>query len=157
MSKLKEYNGIQGKVKCFDEELLKKFDFPARNKIKQIMGSFVADNPEEHGQDLLITSNNCKYKYLELQVCAQWVNEKYPYDKLFIYARKIKYNSDTLFMTLSRNLKWGYLFDTYKIKKEKVNPRRFKKYSREFVYDIPWCHTVPVSIDNLDELTFELL
>lgn len=157
MSKLKEYYGVQGKVKCFDDNLLQKFDVPARDKVKEVLGEFVADNPDQFGQDLLFTSNKCKYKYLELQVCAQWVNEKYPYDKLYIYARKIKYDKDTLFMTLSRNLKWGYLFDTQKIKKEENTPRRFKKYSREFVYDIPWHHSVPITMDTLDEFTFELI
>jgi hypothetical protein len=157
MSKYKVYPGVKGKVQCFSEELLKKFDEPARKKVKEVLGSFVIDNPNPYGQDLIIKSDKCKYKYLELQVCNQWVNEPYPYDKVYIYARKIRYNSNTLFLTLSRDLKWGYLFDTIELKKNNVQPRRFKKYSREFVYDIPWHRLTKVYMNTIDVLTFELL
>ena len=157
MSAYKTYYNVEGKVKKFDSIMLDKFDVPARNKVKEILGSFVEDNENILAQDLIIKSNKCKYKYLELQVCTHWVNEKFPYNKIYIYARKIRYGDDTLFMTLSRDLKWGFLFDTTIIKKEEHKPRRFKKYSREFVYDIPWHCVVPINMETLDVLTFELL
>lgn len=157
MSKLKDYYGIEGKTKAFDEYLLNKYDAPAKEKVKCALGNFVIDNPDIYSQDLIITSDKCRYKYLELQVCTQWIGDKYPHDKVFIYARKIKYGADTLFLTLNRHMTKGFLFDTTKIKKENIKPRRLKKYSREYVYDIPWNQIIPIYLDNIDILTFELL
>ena len=157
MGKYKIYPGVKGKVQQFNEELLKKFDEPARKKVKEVLGDFVIDNPDPYAQDMIIKSDNCKYKYLELQVCNQWITEPYPYARVYIYARKIKYDNDTLFLTLSKNMQWGYLFDTSEIKKYDIQPRRFKKYSREFVYDIPWHRVTKVYMKTLDTLTFELL
>lgn len=147
-------SNVVGLVRKFDEKLFNRYDIPARDKIKSVL-SFVTDNPNPLKQDLVINLNTCKYRYLELQVCSTWVNEKYPHKNVFIYSRKINYPSDTLFLTLNKNLKYGFLFDTVNVNRNK--PKRLKKYSREFVYNIPWADIVQVSIDNLDQLTFELL
>jgi hypothetical protein len=73
---------------------------------------------------------------------------------LWVWARKSVYGSDTLFITLSKNLKYGFLFDADSFKNSKK--RRFKKYSREFVYDIPWNKTMKVYCSTLDQSTIEL-
>lgn len=150
---LKDYFGIQGKTKAFEERLLEKYDEPAREKVKNALGDIVADNPDVYAQDLIITSNRCNYRFLELQVCAQWINDNFPYPNVYIYARKIKYDSDTLFLTLNRDMTMGYLFDTRLLKKENRKPRRFKKYSREFVYDIPWHQVLKIHLSNVDQET----
>lgn len=143
-----------GKHKHFDEKLFDKFDKPAREKIKTIFPEYVEDNPDPYGQDLILKIPECKYNFLELQICASWEKEKYPFEKLFVYARKNKYDNDTLFLTMNRFLTRGYLFDAESFKNTK--PRRLKKYSREYVYDIPWCKACYVDIDVLDKETFQL-
>ena len=155
MGNLKKLPNVIGKVTKFNHKLYEKYDIPARDKIKSILGNYVYEHPNELSQDMIINSDNCKYRYLELQVCATWINKDYPYSTVFLYARKLKYNSDTLFLTLNKKLKYGYLFDTTGV--DRTKPRRLKKYSREFVYDIPWEDVVYVSIDDMDTLCFELL
>ena len=157
MSKYTKYKDVEGSVKRFDKDLLDKYDAPARDKLKEVLGEILIDNPNVYGADFLINQKTCKckYKYLEVQVCSQWVGEAYPYNNLYIYARKITYGDDTLFITLDRELTEGYLFDLSAIRENK--PRRFKKYSREFVYDIPWHRAVHIYLDNVDIMTFEML
>jgi len=138
-----------GKKNPFNEGLFDKYDIPAREKIKNILKEFVIDNPDIYAQDLIITDPTCKYKYLELQVCATWVGDKYPFDKIFVYERKRRYNNDTLFLTLSKHFDKGYIFDADSFKD--APPRRIKKYSREFVYDVPWNKVMHVYVDNLEK------
>jgi hypothetical protein len=142
-----------GKHKKFDQKLYVKYDIPARKKIKDRLGSFVEDNPNKFEQDFIINSEKCKYKFLEIQVCSNWVNEKYPYKNIYIYETKARFDDSTLFLTLNRFLTRGYIFDAESFKNSK--PHRLKKYSRYFVYDIPWNKVIYVNIDNMDKETFE--
>ena len=152
MSKFIPNNKLQGKHKAFDQHLFEKYDIPARDAIKKVLGNFVIDNPDQYKQDLIICDETYKYKYIELQVCSNWIGETYPYDKVYVYERKGFYGEDTLFITLNKTLSKGYVFDCASFKNSK--PRRFKKFSREFVYDIPWNKIMPITIKNL---TIELL
>jgi|688.fasta_scaffold187561_3 hypothetical protein len=138
---------LQGKHSAFNQHLFEKYDIPARDKIKKILGDFVSDNPDIYKQDLLITDNDCRYKYIELQVCSGWIGDTYPYDKVYIYERKCHYGDDTLFLTLNHDMSRGYIFSGKNIKD--LQPRRIKKYAREFVYDIPWHRIMPVIIEDL--------
>ena len=147
------YN-LQGKHKAFDQRLYDKYDVPARDKIKATLCDFVIDNPDIYKQDLIITDVNCKYKYIELQVCSSWIGDKYPHDKVFIYERKSVYGEDTLFLTLNYDLSKGYIFSAKCLKD--IKPRRIKKYGREFVYDIPWNKIMPVLIDELTAETIKM-
>lgn len=126
---------MQGKHKKFDKKLFSKYDIPARETIKKCLGDFVCDNPDQFGADLLINSENCKYKYLELQVCSNWFTDNFPYVKPFVYARKAIYDKQTLFIITDKNFVRGLLFDRKSLDKE---PKRLKKYSREFIYEVPW-------------------
>ena len=126
-----------------------KYDVPARDKIKSVLGDNVYDNPDIYGPDLIFKDDMIKYKYLELQVCAGWTEDRYPYNKLWIYERKGRYDTDTLLMTLNKDLTMCYIFDLGKVDFEK-DIRRLKKYSREFVYDIQWNQTLKIIIDNLN-------
>lgn len=153
MNKIYKSN-LQGKHKKFDKILYEKYDLPAREKIKQILGPFIHDNPNLYEQDFIINSEKCKYKYLEIQVCTNWVNEKYPYKNLYIYETKARFDDNTLFLTFNKFLTRGYIFDAISFKDSK--PHRIKKYSRYFVYYIPWNKVLQVYIDNLDKETFEM-
>lgn len=141
-------NSLLGKHHKFDEKLFEKYDIPARNKLKEILKEFVMDNPDPYKQDLIISCNDCKYKFIEIQVCTSWVGERFPFPNVYIFERKKFYDNDTLFLTLNKNLTKGLIFNTMSIKNSK--PRRLKKYSREYVYDIPWHRILPFSLDNLD-------
>lgn len=136
-----------GKHSCFDHTLFEKYDIPARDVIKKALGEFVRDNQNIKRQDLVITDETYKYKYIELQVCAYWVTDKFPFENVYIYERKGCYGSDTLFITMDKHLTRGYVFDADSIKD--VKPRRIKKYAREFVYDIPWNRIMPFFIEDL--------
>ncbi len=151
-------DAIPGMRHRFDQKMYDKYDIPAREKVKKALGDFVKDHPDPYKQDLIITSKTCKYKYLELQVCSNWITKiddiydtSYPYKNVWIYARKSLYGNDTLFLTLNKEMTKGYLFDAQSIKD--VKPRRLKKYSREFVYDIPWHRIMKVSIDDFNKET----
>jgi len=142
-----------GRKNKFSQKLFDKYDIPARKKLIGKLEGLLEENQDQYGADLLIKSEDCKYRYLEVQVCATWIND-YPFDKMFIYERKGRYKNDTLFITLDKNMTKGYIFDTEGI--EKVEPRRLKKYSREFVYDIPWSRCMFVTLEYLDKETIEL-
>lgn len=138
----------------FNQKMHDKYDIPARKRLKEVLGDFITEHPDKYKQDFIINSEKCKYKYLEVQVCSKWINWKYNMDTVWVYARKKVYDSDTLFITLNKSLDYGFIFDADCFKD--VKPRRLKKYSREFVYDIPWKDIVKVSIDLLDKETIEL-
>ena len=78
---------------------------------------------------MILNIPECKYKYLELQVCTKWVTDKYPYNKPFVYARKNLFSDDTLFLIFDKYMTTGLLFDK---KSLLPKPRRLKKYSRSF-------------------------
>src|SRR5438132_1694419 len=98
---------VPGKIKKFSHKLYEKYDIPARRIIKERLGEQVADNPNIYDQDMILNMPNCKYKYLELQVCTKWTGDKYPYDKPFVYARKKLFSDDTLFLILNRHMTSG--------------------------------------------------
>lgn len=147
MSKYVYDSTLIGKHSKFDQEMCDKYDKPARDKLKEILKNFVMDNPNIYRQDLIINDESCKYKYLEIQVCTNWISDKFPYPNVYIYERKNKYDTGTLFITLNKFLNRCYIFDYESIKN--VKPVRMKKYSREFIYNIPWHRVMYFEIDNL--------
>ena len=140
---------LKGKHSAFNEELFKKYDIPARDRIKRALGDFVIDNPDIYKQDLIVTDETFKYKYIELQVCTGWIGNTFPFSKVYIYERKSCYDNDTLFITLNHDLSNCYVFDAASFKG--TEPRRIKKYAREYVYDIPWNRIMPVPTNLLTE------
>jgi len=137
-----------GKHKAFDPALLEKYDSPVREKIKTILGDFVQDNPDIYEQDLIINHSECRYKFLELQVCSSWIEDKFPRDFPYIYERKKRYGEDTLFMTFNNSLSKCLMFDIRILKNNQ--PVRIKKYDRRFIYEIPWFRVLRVNLDCLD-------
>lgn len=142
-----------GKKNKFSQNLFDKYDIPARKKLLDQLGNILSENPDQYGPDLIINSNDCKYKYLEVQVCATWI-DNYPFEKVFVYERKGRYKTDTMFITLDKHFTKGFIFDTKNI--EKIKPRRLKKYSREYVYDIPWPRCMSVDVKFLDKETLDM-
>jgi len=140
-------SSLKGKHSKFNQELYEKYDLPAREKIKKALGTFVIDNPDPLAQDLVITDPKCKYRFIELQVATSWVGEKFPFPYVYIYERKKKYGADTLFITLDRHMTRGFIFDGVSYKDSE--PKRLKKYSREYIYSVQWNRIMPVIIDIL--------
>lgn len=147
MSKYIYDSSLKGRHSKFNKELYEKYDLPARQKIKQALGDHIIDNPDPYKQDLVITKEDFKYKYIELQVCVGWVGEKFPFDNVYIYERKGIYGEDTLFITLDRQMTRGYIFDGASY--TDTEPKRLKKYSREYIYPIKWNRIMPIIIDTL--------
>ena len=134
-----------GRKSEFNDYLYKKYDIPARDTIKRILGEYICDNPDKYGEDMILLIDGCKYKYLELQVCADWTGDKFPHSSLYIYERKIKFADNTLFLVFNKAMTKGYLFSRKSITGE---PKRIKKYSGEFIYEIPWNRAMLVYMDN---------
>ena len=150
--KISRFKGY-GLIKKFDINLYNKYDLPARDLLKTKLGDNISDNLDTvYGEDMVITNNKCKYKFIELQVCTGWINEKYPFKYPFIYERKIKFADTTLFIILNKYMTRGLIFDKKKLVSTK--PRRLKKYSRYFVYEIPWNRIINFEFDSFD---FDLL
>ena len=133
-------------TKKFDQKMHDKYDIPARNKLKEILGDIVSENPNIYGEDMILNIQGCKYKYIELQVCATWMGEKFPHKLPYIYERKIKFSKETLFLIFNKSLTEGLLFSRDSITGE---PRRIKKYSREFIYEIRWNNIMRVYLETL--------
>ena len=150
------YDPVQltGKHKKFDKELFDKYDTPARQIIKEKLKDFVCDNPNIYEQDLVITKPDCKYKYIEIQVCTSWLVNKMTYDSIYIFERKIRFSQDTLFIVLNSSLTKACIFDRESL--NDIEPRRIKKYSRYFVYDVPWNRIMQFCIDLLEPETIML-
>lgn len=142
-----------GKVKKFSKKLYNKYDVPAREIIQKILGDNVEDNPDIYNEDMILKIPNCKYKYLELQVCVQWIEEKYPYPKPYVYARKAKFSNETLFLILNKNMTDGLIFSRSSLIEQ---PKRLKKFSRYFVYEAPWNRVMPICLEVLDCEVFGL-
>lgn len=125
-----------GKRSKFSQKHFDRYDIPARRVVREIFGEYIKDNPDQYGPDMIIVHPKCKYQFLEIQVCAAWKDDKYPFSTVFLYSRKMRYGPDTLFLTLNDNLSRGFLFSNKGVNRDK--PRRLKKWSRIFVYDVPW-------------------
>lgn len=158
MSKKKYWDfspNLKGKHSIFNQKMCDKYDLTARKILKEKLGDFVTDNPDLVQQDMIINSDKCKYDYLEIQVCTNWISNTFPYKYPYIYERKYRYrkNNNTLFIVLDKYFKECIIFDIEKLVSE--NPRRVKKYSREFVYDIPWYRCVKMLTEHITKRSFE--
>ena len=140
-------SSIAGKYKKFDQQLHDKYDIPARNKLKDVLGDIVLDNENIYEQDLKIDLDLCKYKYLEVQVCAEWI-EEFPRKKPYVFVRKARYGLDTIFITMSRDLERCILFTRNSFKNEK--PVRYKKYSKFYIYEIPDNQYLKMKVNDID-------
>lgn len=154
MSKYIYNPNLKGKHRAFNQTMFDKYDVPARKLVKELLGDFVQDNPDEYKQDLIITDKECKYRYLEIQVCINWIEDKFPYNFSYLHERKKCYGTDTLFMTLSRDMSQCHLFDTKGL--DKMNLHRIKPYSREYIYDIPWYRVLVVQKEEINPETIKL-
>ena len=143
----KKFIKLKGKIKKFDEKLYNKYDIPARDIIKNKLGNCVKDNPDIYAEDLILEDESCPYKYIELQVCAKWNSENYPYEYPFVYERKGHFSDDTLFILFNKNMNRGLIFDKKSLNKE---PKRIKKYSRTFIYDVPWKNVMSFYVEYFD-------
>lgn len=126
-------SNIAGKYKKFDQELCDKYDKPARELVKQKLGEFVEDNPNIYEQDMIL--HHKKYKFLELQVCGSWINKQYSEKTIKIFIRKARYGLDTAFITFSKDLDWGYIYDRASF--QNCKPKRVAKYSKIYVFELP--------------------
>lgn len=139
-------NPLKGKIKKFDQKLYDLYDVPSREILKEKLGSCVSDNPDIYAEDMILNLENCKYKFIELQVCATWLN-LYPHQQLYVYERKAKFSENTLFILFDKHFKKGYLFDRSSLIDK---PERIKKYSKTFIYYIKWYKTLFFKIEDLN-------
>jgi hypothetical protein len=134
-----------GKIKKFDENLYNKYDIPARELLKKKLGDKIKDNPDIYAEDMIIEDEECKYKFLEIQACAEWIGEKYPHEKPFVFERKGHFNNKTLFILFDKHLTKALLFAKTSLEE---TPVRTKKYSRYFKYEVQWNKVVTVHMEK---------
>jgi hypothetical protein len=134
-----------GKIKKFDEKLYNKYDIPAREILKNKLGDKIKDNPDIYAEDMIIDDIDCKYKFLEIQACADWIGEKYPHNKPFVFERKGHFDDKTLFILFDKHLTKALLFAKTSLE---TIPVRTKKYSRYYKYEVPWNKVVTVHMEN---------
>ena len=94
---------------------------------------------------MIIEDNECKYKFLEIQACAEWIGDKYPHEKPFVFERKGHFSDKTLFILFDRHMTKGYMFAKTSLM---CTPVRTKKYSRFFKYEVPWHKVTTVYMEN---------
>jgi hypothetical protein len=145
---------IKGIYKKFDQALCDKYDLPAREKVKEKMGDHATDNPDLYEQDLLITGDK-RFKFMEIQVCGTWETTNFPKENIQIFVRKARYGIDTVFLTLSKDLKRGYLFSRESF--QHIKPTRVVKYSKMFVFEIPLASALFIYTDYLNINTLKLV
>ena len=149
--KYRTIEGVKGKVTVFNQEMHDKFDIPARKVLKERLGEYVEDNEDIYGVDMFLKCDDMpeiKYKNIELQVNGKW-DEKYPDAFPFIYARKMRYGDDTLFITFNKNFTKILMFDRKSVFPES---KRYVKYGREFVNYVKWSNSI---ILDTDQFTIE--
>lgn len=130
----------------FTKDLLDKYDAPAREIVKTLLGDAIRDNKNIYAEDMVFTIDQFPYKYLELQVFAKWNCDIFPYNYPFVYARKMKFAKNTLFATFNKSLTQVILFSRDDISN---TPSKLKKYDRESVHYVAWNNTMKVSTCNL--------
>lgn len=144
-AKLTQYNGVSGKTKKFDEKLHSKYDIEARKTILHILKDDVKDNENIYGEDMIFTTKRVPFKYLELQVESSW-DDTFPYLYPFVYARKMKFADDTLFMIFNRHYTEIIMFSKKVLDK---TPARLKKYDREQVHFVSWGRVMKILTPEL--------
>lgn len=145
-SKYRTISGVQGKVPLFSQKMFNKYDVKAREVVTETIGDIVKDNPNVYEEDMIFTTKEVPYKYLELQVCADWKYKDFPYVSPYVYARKMRYSKSTLFMTFNSSFDECIIFDRSSICEK---PTRMYKYSREFIHLVPWYKALRVPIKYL--------
>ena len=136
---------MRGRIKKFDRVLYDKYDIPARNILKEKLKDNIIDNPDQYAEDMIIVDKNCRFRFLEIQACADWIGEKYPHNKPFVFERKGHFDDKTLFILFDKHLTKALLFA--KTSLEKI-PVRTKKYSRFYKYEVPWNKVITVHMEN---------
>jgi hypothetical protein len=149
----KKFVKLKGKIKKFDQELYDKYDQPARAIMKEKFGDLIKDNPEIYDEDMILDIPGSKYKYVELQVCAEWITDIYPHKTPFVFERKGHFSDKTLYIIFNKYMTKGLLFAKTSLEKK---PRRYRKYSKIFVYDVPWRHVVTFDLESLNMDLLEL-
>ena len=133
----------KGHHKEFSSKLFARWDPLSRARLRAVFGrNTIQDNEDKYGADFKILDTDCKYRYLEVQVVSAWRDgEKYPYEKVSVFARKGRYESDqVLFISLNRSLTAAYLFELRD--EDRSNPVPVFPGSKEFMFVIPKerCH-----------------
>lgn len=153
-AKLINLNGVSGKVKKFDQNLHSKYDIEARNVLKNIFGENIKDNDDIYGEDMIFTIKNnphptnkqFPYKYLEVQVFSKWTDDEFPYNYPFVYARKMRFSNETLFVTFNKYFTEVLIFSKNSVDKM---PSKLKKYDRESVHLVKWYKTMRLKTNQL--------
>jgi hypothetical protein len=151
--KMRTIAGVPGKVAKFSQKMHDKYDIEGRNMVKKCLKDDVIDNPDIYGVDMILTKPDLPYKFIEVQVYANWQTDTFPYFKPYIYARKLKYGNDTLFVAYNRYFTKVLIFGRRKIIDK---PERLKKYDREFVYYVNWNNVMELNADDLSIENIEL-
>ena len=139
-------SGVTGLVPAFNKKLLDKYDVEARQMLKNVLGDSIVDNENKYGEDMVFTIKPFPFKFLEVQVYSKWDGKDFPYKLPFIYARKMKFSKETLFVTFNKYLSEMIIFGRECVLDK---PSKLKKYDRENVHYVPWGKAMRITTDKL--------
>lgn len=145
-TKLYKNPNVAGQKRVFDPILFDKYDPKARYIIKKTFPDHAIDNPDMYGEDLIFKHNKIPYKFIEVQVYATWDGDKFPYTFPFVYARKMRFSKDTLFIAFNKFFTELVMFGRNALDDK---PSRLKKYDRELVHYVSWNHALKTSTELL--------
>jgi hypothetical protein len=137
----KKYCGIT--IKIFNQDLKDHYEKIPRKFIKESLGkTYVKDNDNIYGEDMVLLKDDLSFKYIELQVYGNWIN-KYPFEKPYVFERKMRLSENTLFICFNKDYSKIILF-----LKDKLKDRKKFNNNGEYIYTIDWNDTIV--IDSCD-------
>ncbi len=144
--KMRTIQGVTGKVMKFSQKLHDKYDVDAREILCNVLGDAIKENENKYAEDMIFTQKDFPYKFLEVQVYTKWDGENFPYSQPFIYARKMRFDKSTLFVTFNKFYTEMIIFGRTCVLN---TPSRLKKYDREHVHFVPWGRSMRLKTPQL--------
>lgn len=138
---------LEGEIKVFDQNLFDRYDKTSRVIIKKKLEGFVMDNPDIYGEDIIVTSDDIPYEYIELQVYGKWNSQNYPYFTPFVFERKMRLAESTLFICFSADYKRIVMFSKKVLTKKKY---KIKNYPQELIHYVTVGRAVFLNTEDLN-------
>jgi hypothetical protein len=139
------YKYIDGKkIKVFDQKMKDYYENIPRKIIKECLGSYVIDNQNIYKEDMIILNDYLKIKFIEIQVFGKWKN-LFPYEKPFIFSRKLKLDENTLFICFNSDYTKIIMFEKNDLSHKTTHP-----IYNEDIINVEWKDIYELSIEELN-------
>lgn len=136
------------KIKIFDQNMKEYYEKIPRKLLKKCLGSNIIDNENIFGEDMIVLNDRLRIDFIEIQVYGKWKNE-FPYDKPFIFERKLKLDDNTLFICFNYDYTKIIMFEKNDLSEKTKHPT----YD-ENIINVEWKDVYEL---NSDELNMQFL